>query len=378
MLHRAIIIAEAILVATFSAFAIDHQDEVYGTWYNTDTHHIVDSCWVHQDSTLIIEEGCVVQFDGDYDITVNGVLTAGNSTGDQVIFTADIPQHEYSGFWGALIALGIQGNLATMTLKNCEIRYGGDPRAAFNVADGVIQGRNDCQVVVDSCYIHDNSGPGVTFRDYPDVKVRYNTISNCDHGIKIYYSDEDSEVKNNYVVDCSTGMYMHNPEIEIENNIFAKNKSHGIYCEGDIGVFINNVIDSTGDDCHGIYFLSGFGGSDLRNNIFTDCDSLCVRVLPPPFGNPIDLLYSCFYDTGVGICNNPGDYTGRVLSDPRFIESYGDDNYYHLKWNSPCLGSGDTVLSNSNPAVSRSDMGAYGGPYADLGMKDMQIPQSKP
>ncbi len=53
------------------------------------------------------------------------------------------------------------------------------------------------------------------------------------------------------------------------------------------------------------------------------------------------------------------DYTdkfGNISVDPMFT---GDDDH-HLKPDSPCIDTGDSLITDNNG--SRSDMGLYGGP----------------
>jgi hypothetical protein len=376
MLRNILFTAAALTVLNALSIAqIPHYScPLSGTWDNNDWHRIYGECTIENNNTLRIEPGVRVDFQeyqGEAPCIVvegGGRLNAGTAGGQPVIFTSceDPPGgggNPAPGDWKALIADGTSQNDAIMTLTNCEIRYGGEPWAGFTDPDGVVRATDHCEVVVDSCYIHHNRGPGIsTTHDATAlVEITKNTIANCDYGIKISSPDGDCYVLNNFVKACSTAAMIHGGEnVQFGNNLFVKNLSHGVYSESAIESFVNNVIDSTGADCHGLYFVFNVSGSDLRNNIFTRCDSLCVKIGE----GTANLNFCCFYDYGVGICNS-ANYTGCITQDPRFVSDYGDDNYYHLLWNSPCIEAGDPTLSNSNPAADTSDIGAYGGPDAD-------------
>jgi len=53
---------------------------------------------------------------------------------------------------------------------------------------------------------------------------------------------------------------------------------------------------------------------------------------------------------------SPGPGTGDISADPRFVDPAGND--FHLKYNSPCINSGDPT-SAPDPDGSRADMGDY-------------------
>ncbi|GFO69389.1 hypothetical protein GMLC_29680 [Geomonas limicola] len=88
--------------------------------------------------------------------------------------------------------------------------------------------------------------------------------------------------------------------------------------------------------------------------------------------------------TGVTLDLNSIPNTSHTNSDPKFVDP---DNAtvankdFHLQSGSPCIGTGNTLYVN--PGSSVSDMGAYGGPKADLTVPTVtgltaSVPQATP
>ena len=68
--------------------------------------------------------------------------------------------------------------------------------------------------------------------------------------------------------------------------------------------------------------------------------------------------------------NEGGDYegcsggVGAISANPLFVdEAVGD---YHLQLGSPCIDTGDPNPQYNDPDGTRNDMGAYGGPGAEV------------
>jgi tetratricopeptide (TPR) repeat protein len=370
MLRHYSIASLLVLVISLYAFCEDHWGPQTENWTLANSpHHVIDDCEINSPYEITIEAGCEVYFDGFYEIRVNGggTLLVPGTIANPVLFAAN--QGTQPGSWKALIADGTSQNDAIMTLTNCEIRYGGDPEAGMLVTDGVVQCIDYVVVEVTNCYIHNNCGSGISVghNEGYDVDIDDNRIDTCAVGVKISIPDEHIEVVRNLVVACTTGMKMHtDPVFPVVNNIIKDSGEHGVYAEGSPGVFWNNVIDGTGDDGDGIHLALHASGNDdyIKNNIFANCDRYCVWVLPE-FSTLV--THCCFYNYGaqtpgynVEYNSEPSDTLER---DPRLVSAYGDDNYYHLIWNSVCLGTGYTTQDyhNANDAGSPSDMGAYGG-----------------
>ena len=94
------------------------------------------------------------------------------------------------------------------------------------------------------------------------------------------------------------------------------------------------------------------------NNIFAG-----IHTDPFDLSNPPSVTYSAFWDYFPTVQDTiPG--IGNIFSDPQFMSV--DNNNFRLAQGSACINAGNPAPEYNDPDGSRNDMGAYGGPYADL------------
>lgn len=89
--------------------------------------------------------------------------------------------------------------------------------------------------------------------------------------------------------------------------------------------------------------------------------ALCA--LDTSAGSTYSIRYSDFWDNGVNGCNeagNPANIPTNLGVDPLFAG--GED--YHLAPTSPLIDAGPDEAGYGDPDLSRSDLGAYGGPFS--------------
>ncbi len=359
MLHR--IFSTMLLIIVISSCAIAQEEELYGEFGPYATIPIDGDKYVPHGEALIIHYGSTVEFEGHYHIRVeyDATLTATGTDNEPVIFTADTPQHEYPGFWNALIAEGSSENPATMNLTNCEIRYGGEHETSFQNTSGPVRANNYCTVIVDNCYIHHNwgDGVGVNYDTRPNnlLQVKDTKIEECETGTKLASPADESYFKRNRITACGLGMYVHADfGTVIANNIIENSTECG--ARGDFAFFRNNIVAGTQNGGNGIEIINGAEENAIVNNILKD--NTGWGIFSPV---AVTVRNNCYHGNG-GSFNRLVTSLDHVLVDPLFAAGFGDDNYYHLRWNSPCLGWGWDQLTNCNLAHSRSDIGAYGGP----------------
>lgn len=369
---------------TFAQIEVDEDIDENTTWTEP-WYRIMTDISVINGARLTIDSGVLVDFVSEASITVTGgcELVAGVLNEDVTIFTSS-QATPAAGDWKALIAYGINGeDPATITLANCEICYGGEEPVQQYLASGPIRAAYDLEssgpsaVTVTNCYIHDCLGAGVDMNHGApnsitmDIIVADSRIYGCDGGIKLDYPTDQSYSKWNWIDSCGYGMLIHyNPEsqandMEVSNNVIRRSQDKGVILQECWGYFENNVIDSSGntEGEHGIQidYGGGSGTNEIRNNIITNSADYAIYSDPE-----ITASNNCCAFFGADYaCSENVNCVDSLLRDPKFVQAYGDMNYYHLLWNSPCLGQGSEQLTNSNPAHSRSDMGGYGGPDAD-------------
>jgi hypothetical protein len=389
-----------VALAFFSALSIaqpdfDHypyEEPLSGTWA-TGWHRIHGVCQIQ--TSLRIEPGVWVDFMpylgelGGIQIFSGATLNAGTADAQVVTFTSwqDPPGgggNPARGDWQALIASGSSAeNRANMNLTNCEIRYGGEPEGDPLTADGVIRCIHYGDVNIKGCYIHDNYGSGIStsgawspFYQYPNLLTAdSNIIKNCDVGIKLscrWYTDPN--IKCNLIENCDIGMkvWAHSGT-PITNNTIQNCYPYGVYCPdlGSVGYngswigdFWNNVIDGSK---YGIYMENFANYSTMiRNNIFANNEYGILAHTQT--GYSMTVFYNCFYNNTQMHYNLPWVQSQNGIEDinPAFVGNVIGEYDYHLQWDSPCAGTGDPNMHNSNPTHCQSDRGAFGGDSAGV------------
>jgi hypothetical protein len=354
MLHRISMFTTVILFMSLSVFADTHHEGVQsGTWTPAgNTHLIDDDCWIPPRSTLNIEAGCLVEFQGHYCIIDSGTFNAIGTTESPIIFTSH-PDSQFAGYWKALIADGASGSPATMTLTNCEIKYGGESMSGWLDEDGVIQGVQFSAIEIYSCYIHNNlgSGVGTAHAGHNQVRMYDSHIDSCEAGAKLLTVDQlSTEVKRNQITNCGVGMRLYTANgAPIVNNIVYASTDTAVAVVGISDNFKNNVIDSARNV--GMYLYTDISNSIIENNIIVNSNGYGIA----QESGSGDVKYCDVWNNNGGNYHNLSAGTGSISSDPKFVGVVGSGPYdYHLRWNSPCIGTGDDELSNSNPAISCS------------------------
>jgi len=129
-------------------------------------------------------------------------------------------------------------------------------------------------------------------------------------------------------------------------------------------MFYNNTIDGmfegiNPDIVHivGIQESSTDSLMTLDNNIVANCE---VGVMTTTSETPPLIRYSNFYNITEEYFHGPGEFLeGNIFTDPMFVDTLD----FHLQAFSLCIDAGNPEIFD--PDSSRSDIGAYGGPYGE-------------
>ncbi len=142
----------------------------------------------------------------------------------------------------------------------------------------------------------------------------------------------------------------------LHNNVIVNNTYNGISISSKPTV-INNTIATNNA---GIYDSGGYR-PPIMNNIITGNTSRGIGCVNASV--PTDISYNDVWNNGQDYYNcSPG--TGDISADPDYVnEPVGD---YHLQPGSPCIDAGNPAAAYDDPDGSRNDMGAYGGPGAEV------------
>jgi len=147
------------------------------------------------------------------------------------------------------------------------------------------------------------------------------------------------------------------------NNLIADNSAlagGGFFLYGSTAVITNNTIayNQASEEGGGIYDY--WAKATIANNIIVESRDgegiLGIEKAPPIIS----------YNDVWG--NTDGDYSGCQPGDISLAPLFADTSLgdYHLLVNSPCIDRGDTAWGFRDPDSSRNDIGAYGGPRADM------------
>jgi parallel beta-helix repeat protein len=165
------------------------------------------------------------------------------------------------------------------------------------------------------------------------------------------------EICNVRVEGNSTGIAMWNGAAPfIHNNVVIDNTYTGVSISSKPTV-INNTIATNNI---GIYDSGGYQPA-IMNNIITGNTTYGIGCVNNSV--PTDFSYNDVWGNGQNYryCSpGPGD----ISADPLYEDEPNGD--YHLQPGSPCIDSGNPAPQYNDPDGSRNDMGAYGGPGAEV------------
>jgi len=204
-------------------------------------------------------------------------------------------------------------------------------------------------------------------------------FDNCELAIIVVISVDTILISNNYLHDIyslSSAIKIQNCDYAtIENNIIINNRpdyrnTAGIICGGQSTTRNNIIINGrVGIACspplkynntiinqsaYGI--ITTIGGNTINNNSISDCDEAIHNWVE---SRPA-VKYNNFWDNNNVFFTPPGDTIGNIYRNPMFVS--GED--VHLQAYSPLIDAGHPDWLDVDG--SRSDIGAYGGPYGEI------------
>ena len=276
-----VILIFSLLIVWDTAGAVEVSGDVWGVWSkHSSPYYVVGEIRIPLDSTLTIEPGVVVNFQGHYKFVIRGsarLYAVGVET-DSIYFTAD---DTTLGWHGLRFMYGNDRS----KLKYCRIEYGKATGTSPDNRGGGILCYYSSPRITD-CTIRCNSamhGGGINCEGSAAVIMR-NRISDNNaigttspHGGGIYCLRSDLLIKNNHITDNSAGdgggIYCFSESNPIiEGNIISGNtcfsRGGGIYCETCSPIITNNVITENSGYGGGIYCYNTDAAID--NNIVSE------------------------------------------------------------------------------------------------------------
>lgn len=288
---------------------------------------------------LTIEAGVQVLVDGNYRITVSGLLKANGTEQDSIIFRA--AEGNASGWAGIYFNNADPNSL----LRYCRIsQVTTNPALVINNTDFDLQ----------HCVFSENQSSGLKLTA-STVHLERCTIRN--NGLQGVVVQSGSQL---YLTACKisgnqdSGLEINDGQITLLNSIVSFNQKEGILLSGtgDILNCTNSVIAYNSQE--GVINL---GGTHNIVNSIIYFNSAAQQIVKISGSGQVN--YSDVAQTGLG-------GTGNIMNDPQFT----DINTFELAANSPAIDAGDPSASYNDRyfppsrGTERNDMGAFGGPYA--------------
>ena len=233
---------------------------VSGTWYKSGSPYLIQgNIMVPDNTTLAIQPGVTLNFQGNYKLLVGGNLIAVGTNADSIHFTA------------SNIATGWQGiRFENTPLTNdsskisyCAIHYG---------------------------FIDNGNGGGIYISNFSKISITHSTITNCTanqgFGGGIYIASSNAIVTENNISfnhSIAGGIYINGGKPLISNNYISYNDNvlpvvfpsvggdpdntgGGISCYNSTATIINNVIIHNSSNSHGGGISAEAGSPAISNN----------------------------------------------------------------------------------------------------------------
>ena len=250
---------------------------VSGTWTHADSpYNIMGPIMIPDGSTLTIEPGAVVKFQGTYKLYVLGQLLAIGNSRDSITFTASDTEN---GWYGIRFDNTPESN-DTSRLINCKLLYGKASGTAPDNAGGALYFYKFSKAIISNCRISNCATDflgGAIFCNYSSPIIRNNTISNntsyLGGGISCYNSDSSQIISNNIISNNSAfsggGIYF-NGDVTIRNNFISNNSATyggGISCDNSLNYtnISNNIFSNNSASYGGGLYCTANGSLIITN-----------------------------------------------------------------------------------------------------------------
>lgn len=331
---------------------------VSGNWTSAGSPYLVQgNIIVPNDSTLTIDPGVMVKFQGHYKLFCNGRILAQGSSSDSITFTVEINSIPVG--WHGFRFENTPETNDTSRFDYCKILYGNASGTGNDAMGGAFFFKDFSKCIISNCYIANCTaidGGGAIFCDNSSILIKnnlfdYNTSIYGGHGIE---GKNNSNLKILYnVMKNDGGIYFLYSFLTIIGNTISDNiRQGGISCWGASSVIngntITNNINENGAGGGGI--LLSYSASTVTNNIISNNYAPCA-------GGGI----TCSYSDAVIISNNLiinnatgnntlGDGTGGsgifcFHSSPSILNNTICNN------ESITIGGGIKCAYNSNPEI---------------------------
>jgi len=254
-----------------------------------------------------------------------------------------------------------------VAIADCLIADNADRPDSLVVGVGGIFGREGAELFIFGNEFFNNGWDGIALYRGATAVIADNVINGGrGAGIGITW-DAIAQVYRNEISNYWKGIgAFGSTRVVASNNIVKDNLGWGIIVTGEAYMDVTNNLVINNGNC-GLAIWSDECSGRFANNIVLANGWREQWVCPPVgfwnYGQTAQFIISHnnIFNNKEGEYRDMPDLTdrfGNISADPMFV---GEDDY-HLKADSPCINSGDSLITDNDGTVS--DMGIYGGPRA--------------
>lgn len=240
-----------------SAQTIIPAGNVSGTWTLAGSPYLIQgSIMIPNDSTLTIEPGSTVNFQGTYKLYVQGRLLAIGTITDTITFTAT----NTTNGWRGIRFDNTPTTNDTSKLIYCKIQYGKSNGTGDDANGGAFFFKYFSKVIIFNCRISNNSaseyGGGIYCSQSNPIiinnAINNNSASEYGGGVVCRSNSHptitNNIIFNNYAFYFGGGIYCENSYPTITDNAITNNLASscggGIHCEQSSPTITNNIISN--------------------------------------------------------------------------------------------------------------------------------------
>ena len=273
---------------------------VSGTWTHAGSpYNIMGPIMIPDGSTLTIEPGAVVNFQGTYKMLVIGQLIAIGNPRDSITFTAT----NTTNGWRSIRFDNTPTTNDTSIISYCIIKYGKATGPSPDDCGGALYFRNFSKAIISNCRISDceasDNGGGI-FCENSNPPISNNTFSNnvasnVGGGIMCYIGSNPT-ILNNIITGNSSqgngggGISCVNSNPSIIKNILTYNNSDshggGIWCNGCSPNISNNIISNNIAPFGGAISCNGSDPTIINNTITNNTSENGGAIFSANLSNP--------------------------------------------------------------------------------------------
>lgn len=327
----------------------------FDTLYASTFYRISCDCFVDSGRTLYVEPGTRIEATGLFTFTIRGQLIVNGSANARVTFNAETG----TDLWGGLLLTNFDTLAPASILNYADISN----FRRFNV-DKSRTRFDHCTFTNGFLYGLDIATASPAIED--TVSIQNCTFTEC--GEFAVKADSSACTVRNSIVQGMRGRGIWMSDIgsagAVTNCIIRDNETIGLILENFSNPnVINNTILGNGyfgfqliDNCNPLT-LNNIIVQNQRYGVYTLYSSVPIMEYNDVWGHAFNSLNTDYVPASIAHSNSLSD-------DPQFA-GIGDA---HLAAGSPCINAGDPRPEYNDPDGSRNDMGAYGGPGAQLGV----------